>query len=105
MYRRIEVPIDPHTAHPLGYDDFILHEALVEAGLPDVRRRRFKPIRGSARFFFTEQGWREFGHKILSAVRRRGRLARIISLKESDQRLDVIYRDRWQISVRFTGRR
>ena len=58
-----------------------------------------------ARFFFTEVGWREYGHKTLSSLRSMGVIARVISLKENDPRLDITYQDKWQVNLKFGGRR
>jgi|SRR3989338_6543996 len=100
MYRRIEPSDQPNN---LGWLD--LSDALWHSGLP-VQNRKWRRLENkSARFFFTEAGWREYGHKTLSALRAKGQIVRIIVLKEKDPRINVIYRDQWQVNVRFGGRR
>ena len=97
MYRRIE------SSDWMNRLD--LWEALCDAGLP-VQNRKWKRLENkSARFFFTESGWQKYGHRTLSALRSMGVIARVISLKENDPRLNVIYHDKWQINVRFGGRK
>ena len=99
MYRRIELYSDDYS-----HDWLTLMGALCESGLPGQNGSWKHLENKSARFFFTEEGWRKFGHKTLSVVRREGYIAKVTTLKESDPRLNVIYRDRWQVNVRFGGR-
>jgi hypothetical protein len=98
MYRRIE---------PSNWiNRLVLHAALCDADLPVQNRKKWRYLENkSARFFFTEAGWQKYGHKTLGHLRSRGVIARVIVLKENDPRLNVIYRDRWQINVRFGGRK
>ena len=100
MYRRIEPSDAPKS---IGWLD--LWAAFCVAGLPSQGKRWRLLENKSARFFFTEAGWSKYGHKTLSALRSMGVIARVVVLKEKDPRLNVIYRDKWQVNVRFGGRR
>jgi hypothetical protein len=96
MYRRIE--------NPGGYSAQILSgNAMVEAGLPC-------PGRGFAwwkkqDFYFTEYGWRKVGHKVLSEIRSNGIIAKIVSVKENDPRIHILYQDKWQVTIRWGGKK
>jgi len=94
MYRRIEA--QGNGAQTLG------GEAMCKIGLPDARRwlqhaRRIK-------YFFTEYGWRNSGHAVLSEIRSKGVIAKIVAVKENDPRIQVLYRDKWQVIVTLGGR-
>ena len=93
LYRRIEVP--GSSAMTLAC------HAMVVSGLPDPNKRL--GLR-NLKFFFTEYGWRNCGHAVLSEVRAKEQLAKVIAVKENDPRINVRYRDKWQVALLFGGR-
>jgi len=96
MYRRIE-------AQGKG-GQTLASKAMCETGLPDPRywtkhhRRRIK-------FFFTEYGWSKSGHAVLSEIRSKGVIAKVIVVKEKDPQIQIIYRDKWQVIVTLGSRK
>jgi hypothetical protein len=89
MYRRIQV--GKEGAQPLGC------KAMCDSGLPDAKRW-LKGIR-KFEYFFTEYGWRKSGHAVLSEIRSKGVIAKVIAVKEKDPRIHVRYQDKWQVIV------
>lgn len=94
MYRRVEV-----SGHSVAW---LSCHAMVASGLPDARVKYFS--RRRPKFFFTEYGWRKCGHKILSEIRTQNLHAKIITVKENDPRLNILYRDKWQLVIAFGGK-
>ena len=50
------------------------------------------------RFWFTEQGWKDYGVKIIGYARQEGRKFRVFKRK-NPPRSAVMYRDRWQVAL------
>lgn len=120
MFRRIEI-VTPYL--PDGCwrpNSFEIHgtplspgsvacKSMVESGLPDPNKHGYQIRIGldgrRIRFFFTERGWRQCGHKVLAEIRSYNLQARVIAIKEKDPRIEIIYRDVWQIVAIFSPRR
>ena len=64
------------------------------SGCPRLQRQR----RWKVKFYFTEEGWRRFGPRIVAAARERGLTVKVIREK-NPPRSRVVYRDRWQVAV------
>lgn len=83
--------------------------SMVESGLPDPNKHSYQRRIGldgrRIRFFFTEKGWQQCGHKVLAEIRSYNLQARVIAIKEKDPRVGIIYRDAWQIVAIFNPRR
>lgn len=97
MYRRIEVPGSSAMGVAAG--------AMVESGLPGQNYKKCTRTWHRPKYFFTEHGWKKCGHAVVSEIRSKGHQAKIISIKERDPKIKVIYRDKWQVAVVFGGRR
>ena len=95
MYRRI--------SSLTGVKSFELHSALYVAGLPQENRTCKRRWTRRNWFFFTEEGWRKFGHKTLAALRAAGHQVRVMALKEKDPTLQILYKDRWQVMATING--
>ncbi|MBX4204838.1 MAG: hypothetical protein KW788_01455 [Candidatus Doudnabacteria bacterium] len=100
MFRRIEVPGALFNSAML-----LAADAMVESGLPGPGRRWKWQEGKSCKFFYTEYGWRRSGHKVLARIRSRGFLAKIIVVKENDRRLNIFYRDKWQVMLAWGGKK
>ena len=101
MYRRIEVIDHPQTRSAM----YLSSSAMVESGLPDQNHKKCKHAWHRPKYFFTEYGWKKCGHAIVSDIRSKGFTAKIISLKEKDPRIKIIYRDEWQVAIVFGGKK
>lgn len=97
MYRRIEVIDD--KAHQLSW------AAMNRAGLPSENYKKCTRTWHRPKYFFTEDGWKKFGHVVVSGIRSGGFTAKIIRLKEKDPRIKIIYRDKWQVAIVFGGKK
>jgi len=53
----------------------------------------------NVKFFFTEHGWDKLGRKTISACKKHNHRFRIIKVKEAS--VDVVYKDKFQVAVRF----
>lgn len=95
MYRRIEPP--GSSAMTLAC------KAMCQSGLPGPR----KGVQGNRKveYFFTEYGWRKSGHAVLSEIRSKGIIAKVIAVKENDPRIHVRYQDKWQVIVTWGNRK
>jgi hypothetical protein len=98
MFRRIEVPVLGSCAMLLG------GRAMIDSGLPGPNKR-IRNYRDGSEFFFTEYGWRKCGHNVLGEIRSNGVIARVIAIKEKDPRIDILYRDRWQVVIHWGGKK
>lgn len=117
LFRRIEVITSATRTNPLFLDGMrydwnpgtmlVACHAMVESGLPDpnIPYSRVLRYKRRIRFFFTERGWRQCGHKVLAEIRSKNLKARVIAIKEKDPRIAIIYRDAWQIVAIFNPRR
>jgi len=80
MYRRIDT-----RALSASCPDMDIHGAMMKAGLPQAGKRGWKIRKGRwGKYFFTEEGWRQFGSKFLSTIRAHGAQAKIVPVKEKD---------------------
>ena len=122
MYRRIEL-IDEMNAE--DYEAFIesmrqsvsdpdvdlereyprfWKTVLVGCGNPEVwdawveMKSPRREVNRTARFSFTEEGWRRYGRKTIQICQQVGQRYRVLRIKESS--VDVIYRDEFQVAVR-----
>lgn len=77
--------------------------AMCDTGLPGPSRG----VRGARKveYFFTEYGWRKSGHAVLSEIRSKGVIAKVIAVKEKDPRIHVRYQDKWQVIVTWGNRK
>jgi hypothetical protein len=50
------------------------------------------------RFYFTELGWKRYGHNMYAAARRRGHTIRLIRCK-NPARSQIVYADPWQVAI------
>ena len=77
--------------------------AMCDSGLPGPRRW----VHGARQveYFFTEYGWRKSGHAVLSEIRSKGVIAKVIAVKEKDPRIHVRYQDKWQVIVTWGDRK
>jgi hypothetical protein len=57
-----------------------------------------KNLNKNCRFFWTEQGWKNFGSNVINACKKTKTRFRIITIKEKS--VDVFYRDENQVAVR-----
>lgn len=99
LFRRIEVPGVPGNSAMI-----VAGDAMCESGLPSQGRRWKWYDNKRCEFFFTEYGWRRSGHLVLGRIRSEGFFARIIVVKEKDPRLNILYRDKWQVMIAWGGR-
>lgn len=99
LFRRIEVPgITRNSAMAIAAD------AMCESGLPTQGHRWKWYPQKRCKFFFTEYGWCKCGHIILGRIRSRGLIAKVITVKENDPRLNILYYDKWQVMIAWGGR-
>ncbi len=97
MFRRIEVPGESVS--------WIACRSMIATGLPDAKRKKNRHYQSRCEFFFTEKGWRQCGHAVLSELRSNGFTAKVIAVKEKDPRLNIRFRDELQMVVAWTGRK
>ncbi|MFA6973931.1 MAG: hypothetical protein WC238_04330 [Parcubacteria group bacterium] len=71
--------------------------SMVKSGLPDPTKRLVWYDNKRPKHFFTEKGWKQCGHAVVSEIRSQGLQARIISLKERDPRINILYKDALQV--------
>lgn len=50
------------------------------------------------RFWFTEQGWKDYGRHLLADAHRSGRTFRLL-VQKNPPRSAVVYRDKWQVAL------
>ncbi len=107
MFRRVEILIGPETKETFGCTNGIWGAGSVAShGMAELRPQSRRGMRyrenRHLRFFFTEIGWRRFGHAVLSGARAEGLRARVIVRKERDPHIQVYYRDRWQVMIGYS---
>lgn len=100
MYRRIELIDHPKTSSAM----YISASAMVKSGLPSQDFKKCTRTWHRPKYFFTEYGWKKCGHAIVSDIRSQGFTAKIISLKEKDPKIKIIYKDAWQVAIVFGGK-
>lgn len=64
--------------------------AMNDAGLPAPELDG--AIKHKHKFYFTQAGWKNFGKRLISIVRRRGKQTRVIIVKMERP----LYKDKWQ---------
>lgn len=57
-----------------------------------------KSIRRNCRFYFTEEGWQQYGRPTITACQQTNQEYRILRIKEKS--VDIVYRDEYQVAVR-----
>lgn len=107
MFRRIEI-IRSHTPCGLFYKvgaGSILGNIMRKLNLLVSNILEGIVQRKKVQFFFTELGWEKIGRHILrEAIRKFGKNnVRVITCKENY--VDVVYRDRFQVAVRYRKRK
>lgn len=104
MYRRIELihkfeylGMDPGESPylKLGIMGWV-HEVIGDAWIDDLHGPRCA-IPWNTRFYFTEEGWRRVGRKVIAACQRVGQEYRVIAVKENA--VDVVFRDPYEIAA------
>lgn len=100
MFRRIEFidespPLGPLKCGLMG----AASESVLDAWFDHLKG---PPYRGrlarNCRFYFTEEGWREVGSRVLEAAMRDSLAFRILTVKEAS--VEVMWRDRYEVAVR-----
>ena len=99
MYRRIEL------TNKLG-DNFWRKTGLMgfyDEKTQDVLDAWINKLSGpcaprNSRFYFTEEGWKEVGSKVVDACKKTGQEFRIITIKEKS--VDVIAKGPFEVAVR-----
>ena len=104
MYRRVELinkydypGMDPDESPYLKLG--ILgggHEDISDAWIDELHGSRCA-IPGNSRLYFTEEGWRKVGRKVVAACQRVGQEYRVIAVKENA--VDVVFRDPYEIAA------
>lgn len=56
------------------------------------------PVNPRVRFWFTEQGWQDYGRHIIAQARERGRVFRLLMEKDPPASR-VAYKDQWQLAL------
>jgi hypothetical protein len=103
VYRRIEV-IFGEKLNIVGRVPtmYFTSRSMTESGLPNPNHRRLKILtKRRPKFFFTEFGWKKCGSAVLSEIRSQKLLAKVIVIKEKDPRINIIYKDQWQVVITF----
>ena len=106
MYRRIEVVMTQELLKEYGGripTMIFAADSMVKSGLSSPRKISFQREK-SPKYFFTEKGWEQCGHNVLTEIRAKGLMARIISVKENDRRINILYKDALQALITFSGR-
>lgn len=70
------------------------HEEITDAWIFDLNGPRCS---FNSRFYFTEEGWRKVGRKVIAACQRAGQEYRVIAVKENA--VDVVFRNEFEIAA------
>lgn len=76
----------------VGFGNETIWDAWI--AMPNPRRA----INRNVRFYFTEEGWRQYGRPTITACQQTGQKYRVVRIKENA--VDVVYRDAVQVAVR-----
>jgi hypothetical protein len=114
MFRRIEF-----INHPGGVDDegesyspskgglmSAASGSIVEAWIDDLTGPSRSSLPPNCRFYFTEEGWRAVGRKVVAAAQQVGQEYRVIAIKETDAQ--VVWRDKvrdYEVAVQPPSKR
>jgi len=78
-----------------GSSGLLLGSYMDELGLRGPRKDDF-PSR--ARFYFTEEGWDQFGRELMRIATKLGMNPKV-EKRKNPKKSEIIYKDRWQIVI------
>lgn len=100
MFRRIEL-IEGKNGKGFkhGLCGMSLHEGALDVfdAWADIPKAP-KHLNKNCRFYFTEDGWKKFGHNTVETCRKVDYRFRVITIKEKS--VDIFYQDKYQVAVR-----
>lgn len=104
MYRRIEIIHDENYKTPKGENYHYRHKTgLMSCVDNSVIQTWIHQLTGpratrNARFYFTEQGWKEVGRKVIKQLQKVKQKYRVIKIKEKS--VDVIAKGPFEVAIR-----